>query len=105
MKLVGNLYAYVWQGNDNNCNSYVFARALKDERHLLIDPGHIVTPFYREPGLEILAKEMAGDGIDASAIGLVVLTHAHPDHSEAAKVIREQCRALVALHKPDEPLY
>ena len=105
MKLVDNLYAYVWQGNDNNCNSYVFARALKDERHLLIDPGHIVTPFYREPGLEILAKEMAKDGIDASDIGLVVLTHAHPDHSEAAKVIREQCRAKVALHKADEPLY
>jgi len=105
MKLVDNLYAYVWQGNDNNCNSYVFARALKDERHLLIDPGHIVTPFYREPGLEILVKEMAKDGIDASDIGLVVLTHAHPDHSEAAKVIREQCRAKVALHKADEPLY
>jgi hydroxyacylglutathione hydrolase len=105
MKLVDNLYAYVWQGNDNNCNSYVFAHALKDERHLLIDPGHIITPFYKEPGLEILVKEMARDGIDASAIGLIVLTHAHPDHSEAAKVIREQCQALVALHKADEPLY
>jgi hydroxyacylglutathione hydrolase len=105
MRLVDNLYAYVWQGNDNNCNSYVFAHALKDKRHLLIDPGHIITPFYKELGLEILVKEMAEDGIDASAIGLVGLTHAHPDHSEAAKVIGEQCRAKVALHKADEPLY
>ena len=105
MKLVDNLYAYVWQGNDNNCNSYVFVHALKDKRHLLIDPGHIITPFYQEHGLEILVREMARDGIDASATGLIALTHAHPDHSEAAKVIREQCQALVALHKADEPLY
>jgi len=105
MRLVDRLYAYVWQGNDNNCNSYVFAGALKDNRHVIIDPGHIVTPFYREQGLERLYEEMAKDGIDARATGLVILTHAHPDHCEAARVIKEQNQALVALHEADDVIY
>jgi len=105
LKLVDELYAYIWPGNDNNCNSYLFANALKDNRHLLIDPGHVITPFYREPGLGRLVSEMEKDGLDAGAIGLVVLTHGHPDHSEAAEMIREENEALVALHQADEPMY
>lgn len=105
MKLIDNLFAYVWQGNDNNCNSYVFAHALKDNKHVLVDPGHVVTPFFREPGLATLVQEMKGDGLDAAAIGMVILTHAHPDHCEAAIVIREKTGALVALNQTDEKLY
>ncbi len=104
VRLVSNLYSYVWQGNDNNCNSYVFANALNN-RHVVIDPGHTTTPSYREPGLGRLFKEMEKDGIEAKAIGLVILTHAHPDHCEATNVIREQNNALVALHEADEQLY
>jgi len=105
MKLLDNLYAYVWQGNDNNCNSYLIADALKDSKHLLVDPGHITTPFYREPGLDRLFQDMKGDGLNTGQIGPVILTHSHPDHCEAAKVIREQNGTLVALHKADEPVY
>jgi len=105
MRLVDNLYAYLWQGSDNNCNTYVFAAALNQGRHLVIDPGHIATPFYREPGLDRLLKEMEGDGIAEAAIGLVILTHAHPDHCEAAAAIREKNSALVALHEADEATY
>lgn len=105
MRLIDKLYAYVWQGNDNNCNSYVFAEALSDKRHVIIDPGHVITPFYREPGLDKLFEEMAKDGIDGKATGLVILTHAHPDHCEAARVIKEQNHALVALHEADEVIY
>ena len=105
MKLVNNLYAYLWQGSDNNCNSYVFANILDNNRHVIIDPGHIITPYYREPAFDTLVKEMEGDGLEAAAIGLVILTHAHPDHCEAAKVIREKNRALVALHEADEEMY
>jgi len=105
MKLVGNLYAYIWQGNDNNCNSYLFTDVLKDDRHLLIDPGHITTPFYREPGLDTLVKEIENDGIDPGAIGLIVLTHAHPDHCEAAETVKQRCGALVALNEADRDLY
>jgi glyoxylase-like metal-dependent hydrolase (beta-lactamase superfamily II) len=105
MKLLDGLYAYVWEGNDNNCNSYLITGALKGSRHLLVDPGYITTPFYREPGLDRLFQDMKGDGLDAGQIGLVILTHSHPDHCEAARVIRGQNGALVALHKADEPVY
>ena len=105
MKLVNNLYAYVWQGSDNNCNSFVFADVLKGNRHAVIDPGHTTTPFYREPGLTKLFKEMEKDGIEGKEIGLVILTHAHPDHCEASNVIKEQNNAYVALHRADEDVY
>jgi hydroxyacylglutathione hydrolase len=105
VKLLDSLYAYVWQGNDNNCNSYLFADALKDSRHILVDPGHVITPFYREAGLDKLIQGIVRDGLDAKAIGLVILTHSHPDHCEAARVIKDQNGALVALHKADETTY
>ena len=105
MKLLDILYAYVWLGRDNNCNTYVFAEALSEDRHLIIDPGHINTPFYQEPGLDRLLKEMEKDGIDGAGIGLIVLTHAHPDHCEAAAAIRDRSNALIALHEADEVTY
>jgi glyoxylase-like metal-dependent hydrolase (beta-lactamase superfamily II) len=105
MRLVGDLFAYVWSGRDNNCNSYVLAGALKDKRHVVIDPGHVTTPALREAGLQSLREEMEKDGIDPGAVGLVLLTHCHPDHSEAANVIREETRALVALHQAEAEVY
>ena len=105
MKLLDSLYAYVWRGNDNNCNSYLIADVIKENKHLLIDPGHITTPFYGEPGLATLMKEIERDGIDAKQIGMIILTHAHPDHCEAAGLIKEKSGALVALHRADEPFY
>jgi glyoxylase-like metal-dependent hydrolase (beta-lactamase superfamily II) len=105
MRLLDNLYAYIWRGNDNNCNSYLFADALKDSKHLLVDPGHVTTPFYGESGLDRLFQEIESDGLNVGQIGLVILTHSHPDHCEAAKVIREQSGALVALNQADEMMY
>jgi hydroxyacylglutathione hydrolase len=105
MRLIDNLYAYLWQGNDNNCNSYVFAGVLKEGKHVVIDPGHVVTPVYREPGLAPLFESMSQDGLSADSIGMVILTHGHPDHCEAAAKIQEDSGTLVALHEADEPLY
>jgi len=105
VKLVDNLYAYVWRGEDNNCNSYLFASALKNGGHVLIDPGHITTPMYRQPGWERLVREMARDGLDATAVGLVILTHAHADHSEAAGLIRKEHGALVAASEIESRMY
>ena len=105
MRLVGNLFAYVWSGRDNNCNSYVLAGVLEDDRHVVIDPGHVTTPALGEAGLQRLREEMGRDGIDAGAIGLVLLTHCHPDHSEAANSIREETGAMVALHEAEAGVY
>jgi hydroxyacylglutathione hydrolase len=105
MKIVDDLYAYPWRGTDNNCNSYVLAGVLSEGRHVLVDPGHLVTPMYREPGLDRLFESMNRDGIDSARIGLVILTHGHPDHCESAVVLRQENQALVALHEADKPAY
>jgi glyoxylase-like metal-dependent hydrolase (beta-lactamase superfamily II) len=105
MKLVSNLYAYLWQGSDNNCNSCVFANALSGNRHVMVDPGHINTPSYREPALDTLAKAMKADGLDLADTGLVILTHCHPDHTEASSVFREKYHAQVAIHEMEAAIY
>ncbi|MFH1834093.1 MAG: MBL fold metallo-hydrolase, partial [bacterium] len=105
MKLVGNLHAYVWEGNDNNCNSYALAGVMPGGKHLLVDPGHIHTPYFREPALDRLKSSMAADGVDPGAVGLVVLTHFHPDHCEAAGVFRKESGARVAIHQDEEAFY
>lgn len=105
MKLTTNLYAYVWKGNDNNCNTYIFANTLHNNKHILIDPGHITTPFLREPAFETLSGEISGDGLKLEDIGLIALTHAHPDHIEAVSKIREKNQAPVALHKYEEEIF
>lgn len=105
MKLIESLYAYPWKGSDNNCNSYVFAGVLNGGKHVLIDPGSIVTPYYREAGLDRLFEEMKKDELDTSAIGLVVLTHGHPDHAESAVVLRNEFGAMVAIHEADAPAF
>ena len=105
MRLVDNLHAYPWRGEDNNCNSYLFAAALRDGRHVLVDPGHITTPAYRQPGWDRLVQEMGRDGLDAAAIGLVVLTHAHGDHCEAARLARQDYGALVAMNELEGRMY
>jgi hydroxyacylglutathione hydrolase len=105
MNIVENLYGYVWRGNDNNCNSYVFKEALKDGRHMIVDPGHLYTPSYQEPGLSRLLQSMERDGISSASIGLVLLTHAHPDHCESAVVLQQQTGALIALHEADEAAF
>jgi hydroxyacylglutathione hydrolase len=105
MKLTDGLFAYVWDGNDNNCNSYIFANVLSGGKHILIDPGHIITPYIHEKAYEKLAKAITQDGLIQEDIGLIIFTHAHPDHIEAAKKFKEKSHALLALHKDDEPVY
>jgi hydroxyacylglutathione hydrolase len=105
MKLFESFYAYPWQGNDNNCNSCVFAGILGGGKHIVVDPGHIATPSYREPGLNRLLGAMRRDGLAAESVGLVILTHGHPDHAESAVILRDEYHALVAMHQADEPAY
>jgi glyoxylase-like metal-dependent hydrolase (beta-lactamase superfamily II) len=105
MKLFESFYAYPWQANDNNCNSYVFAGVLDGGKHVVVDPGHLVTPSYRISGLDRLLNAMDRDGLAGDAIGLVILTHSHPDHSESAIVLKKEYQSLVAMHEADEPAF
>jgi len=105
MKAFKNFHLYLWQGTDNNCNTCLFANVLNEGKHLIVDPGHVHTPSYREPGLERLTAEMQSDGIERDDIGLVILTHGHPDHCEAAVILQRETHAPVAMHPADEEMY
>ena len=75
MKVEKDLYSYPWQNPyENNCNTYV----VHGEVTLLIDPGHFTHI------AQLLAK-MEEDRISADEIGLIITTHAHPDHLEGLK--------------------
>ena len=86
MKLADDLYAYPWsQTMVNNCNTYL----LNGPSPVMFDPGHSQLYDNVEMGL-------AADGI-REAPALVVLTHCHPDHLEAAQNLRKQ-GARLAMH-------
>lgn len=109
MRLVANLYCYIWAGRGNNCHSYLFADVLRGDRpHVLIDPGHVVNEL-QERCLDRLLGAMERDDIKAEDVGLIINTHSHPDHCEANQAIVERSRVkggtsgakrtLVALHE------
>jgi glyoxylase-like metal-dependent hydrolase (beta-lactamase superfamily II) len=105
VKLTDNLYAYVWDGNDNNCNTYLFANVLQDNKHIIIDPGHVITPYLREPAYDILVKKINQDELKTDDIGIVLLTHAHPDHFESAQKIKQNNHSLIAMYQTEEQIY
>lgn len=111
MRLVDNLYCYLWSARGNNCHSYLFADVLRGDRpHVLIDPGHVVNEL-NERCLDRLLSAMERDDIKAEDVGLIINTHSHPDHCEANQAIVERSRAksgtsgvkraLVALHEEE----
>lgn len=75
----------------NNCNSYL----VRGETLTLIDPGHIAY-------IDVLLKSISADGLNPDAIGLILNTHAHPDHYEATQYFVEKNKARVALHPAEE---
>ena len=109
MKLVGNFYAYLWPGvtmaemrtYGNNCNSYVVANALPERKHVLVDPGMVINEA-RQNCLDQLVSEMGKDGIKIADVGLILNTHAHPDHYGASETIRKMSGTLVAIGKGDD---
>lgn len=104
MKLVGDFYTYLWPGvtmqemmrYGNNCNSYLVANALPKNKHLLVDPGQVVNEA-RQNCLERLVSEMKKDGFKIGDVGLIINTHAHPDHYGASETIRKMSGAQVAI--------
>lgn len=96
MRIIEGVYWYPWRGRGNNCNSYLLA----GEKRVLIDPGHIYNEF-RESCLKHLVASMAADGFKPEEIDLILCTHGHPDHCQAAGQLREQSGARLAMHRED----
>jgi glyoxylase-like metal-dependent hydrolase (beta-lactamase superfamily II) len=88
MELAENLHAFFWTApHANNCNTYL----IDGPTRILIDPGHAAHFDHVLSGLDDL-------GLGLSDIGLVICTHAHPDHVEAATHFREN-DTPVAFHR------
>ena len=80
MKLERDLYAYLWQSvYENNCNTYL----IRGEVTVLIDPGH-------SHHIPSLFRQMEQDGISREEIGLVIVTHSHPDHFEGLEAFKDR---------------
>jgi glyoxylase-like metal-dependent hydrolase (beta-lactamase superfamily II) len=73
----------------NNCNTYLIDSSVR----ILIDPGHLRFFSHIESGL----KEL---GLGMEDIDLVIATHAHPDHLEAASLFKDT-RARFTMHESD----
>ncbi|MBC7106747.1 MAG: MBL fold metallo-hydrolase [Firmicutes bacterium] len=102
VQLPDNIGCYLWRGAGNNCHSYVLRDVLPGDRpHVLVDPGHVVNHL-GERCLDLLLDAMARDGLAPDSVGLVVLTHAHPDHCEAAGFFAQEAGAPVALSRAEE---
>jgi len=87
MQVINNLHAFIWSSmTDNNCNTYL----IDGPTRVLIDPGHLKLFDHVENGLSEL-------GITIEDIGLIICTHAHPDHMEAVTLF-SKTSALVTLH-------
>ncbi len=79
MKVYDGLHAFIWNSmSANNCNTYL----IDSPARVLIDPGHAHL-------FEHVASELRELGLQLSDIDLVVATHAHPDHFEAARLFKD----------------
>ena len=86
MKLADDLYVYPWtQPTANNCNAYLVGGPAP----VLIDPGHARLYKHVELGL-------ASDH-QPETPRLVVVTHCHPDHLEAALALQKAGARLAML--------
>ncbi len=114
-KIFDSLYGYIWSGHGNNTHTYLFPNVLRGERpHVMVDPGFLVNEVY-EGCFDSLTDAMEGDGFRVEDIGLIINTHAHPDHCQATEAIVEKStrangkgkinQAIVAIHKEADDYY
>jgi glyoxylase-like metal-dependent hydrolase (beta-lactamase superfamily II) len=91
MKLVDNLYVYLWTDQrENNCNSIL----IDGKTPLLIDPGHHHRTDY-------LLERISADGIDPGKIKVLIITHSHPDHFEGARAF-QNASVKIGLSRQEE---
>ena len=80
MRVLPDLYFYPWLAmQENNANTIFIDGAVPT----LIDPGHAHL-------FSQAAEAMVRDGVDPRRVKLVLFTHGHPDHVEAADLFDEK---------------
>lgn len=90
MQIAPKLHAFLWESRvSNNCNTYL----IEGETRVLIDPGHLLL-------FDHVQKALVDLGLSPADIGLVICTHAHPDHIEALQVFK-QASVLVTIHEEE----
>jgi len=90
MRLTDDLHAFPWRSlTVNNCNSYLIDGPFK----ILIDPGHQHLFSQLEDSLRALA-------ITPQDINLIIGTHIHPDHIEAAESFAS-FSTMVTVHEEE----
>lgn len=90
MKISNELYGFPWTDfRANNCNTYLII----GEKKILIDPGHYHL-------IDHVTTQLRGLSLQPDDIDLVIVTHAHPDHMEGARVFSRK-PALIAMHAID----
>ena len=90
MQIIDDVHGFFWDSRtQNNCNSYL----IDGPTRILIDPGHLNLFGHVKQGLDALK-------IGLEDIGLVLCTHAHPDHMEAVELFKDMPN-LFTLHEMD----
>lgn len=92
MKITDQIHFFPWMDmRVNNGNTIYLDGPVK----VLIDPGHAQT-------WPLVERQMTAQGLDTGNVDLVIATHGHPDHLEAAASFPPPTR--IAMH-PDEERY
>ena len=87
MQIIDNIYGFMWKSmSANNCNTYL----IDGPTRILIDPGHRNLFGHVQQGLMKL-------DLTLEDIGLIICTHAHPDHIEAVQRFNKTS-VLTTLH-------
>lgn len=90
IQVAERVYAFLWDSfTENNCNTYFIDGTVR----VILDPGHLRLFGHVRSGLKRLGYEI-GD------IGLVICTHAHPDHIEAVQLFKKAA-SLFAIHQQE----
>jgi hydroxyacylglutathione hydrolase len=91
MKIADNLDAFIWRNPQaNNCNSYL----IQGSKRILVDPGHIHLFDHIRSGLLNL-------NLSTEQIDMILITHAHPDHLEAATLFGKDALLAMSLAEFD----
>jgi hydroxyacylglutathione hydrolase len=87
MQITDNIHGFMWKSmSANNCNTYLIDGLTR----ILIDPGHTHLFDHVQQGLMKL-------DLTLEDIGLIICTHAHPDHIEAVQQFKSTA-AMTTLH-------